>query len=69
AEGAEGVESPYFSLRASALSAENTFCHDPKHLVDFFDLGSAKAICCSEAKRVPVIIILKYVLNSDGWFE
>jgi len=46
-----------------------TFVLAGKHLVDFFDLNSAKAICCGEAKRVPVITIHKYVLNSNGWVE
>ena len=46
-----------------------TFVLAGKHLVDFFDLNSAKAICCSEAKRVPVVIVLKYVLNSNGWVK
>ncbi len=47
----------------------STFVLAGKHLVDFFDLNNAKAICCSKTKRIPVVIVLKYVLNSNGWVE
>lgn len=31
-------------------------------------INSAKVICCSKTKRV-LVIVLKYVLQSNGWLE
>jgi len=44
-----------------------TFILARQHLVDFFDLNIAKVIYLSEAKCVPVVIILEDVFHSEGW--
>jgi len=44
-----------------------TFILAGQHLVDFFDLNIAKVIYLSEAKRIPVVIILEDVFHSEGW--